>query len=121
MLSFRFLIYVTTRISVSPFAFLCGPAFSYSFVHVLTESAVLVSLNVDPVLSTAYPFILPPWIVQTYPLAIRNHKSPPLNGFLTGRVSNKSFFAIGVIRETGCVPLADQTFIHPGGCRRSAR
>jgi hypothetical protein len=35
-LSFHFLIYFTTWISVSPFAFVCTFTFSYSFVHVLT-------------------------------------------------------------------------------------
>ena len=60
MLSFRFLIYVTTRILVPPFAFLCSLAFTNSLFIVLTGSVVLASLNVDPVLYTAYPFILPP-------------------------------------------------------------
>ena len=59
MLSLRFLIYVTTRISVLPFAFLCGLTFSLLLSIVLTGSMALVSLNVDPVLYTSYPFILP--------------------------------------------------------------
>jgi len=58
----------------------------YSFSTVLTGSVAIVSLNVDPVLYTSYPFILPLWIAQTHILVIRNHIFPEsflLNGFLT--------------------------------------
>ena len=48
----------------------------YSFLIVLTGSVALVSLNVDPVLYTSYPFILPLWIAQTHILVIRNHMFP---------------------------------------------
>ena len=58
----------------------------YSFSTVLTGSVAIVSLNVDPVLYTSYPFILPLWIAQTHILVIRNHMFPEsflLNGSLT--------------------------------------
>ena len=60
MLLFPFFIYDTTWILVSPFAFLCGLALSYSLLIMLTGSAVLVSPNVDPgfFLHTNTPFIL---------------------------------------------------------------
>ena len=48
----------------------------YSFLIVLTGSVALVSLNVDPVLHTSYPFILPLWTAQTHILVIRNHMFP---------------------------------------------
>ena len=78
MLSFRFPIYVTTRILVPSSAFLCSLAFSLTPLFiVLTGSVVLASLNVDPVLFfTAYPFILPLWIAQTHVLVTRNHTFP---------------------------------------------
>jgi len=49
----------------------------YPLSIVLTGSVVLVSLNVDPVLYTAYPFILLLWIAQTHVLVICNHMFPP--------------------------------------------
>jgi len=57
----------------STFCFFVVSLFLYSLLIVLTGSVVLVSLNVDPVLYTAYPFILPLWIAQAHALVTCNH------------------------------------------------
>lgn len=91
----------------------------YSFLTVLTGSVALVSLNVDPVLYTSYPFILPLWIAQTHILVIRNHMFPEsflLNECLTAECvftihllhHVTTWVSVGALRRSD-VPEVDQT------------
>ena len=94
MLSFRFLIYDTTRILVFALCFSVWSRFLFlSFVRRVNRSAVLASLNVDPAFLT-HTLILSPGLRKRTPSLFLIICSPSLERCLGECVFNKPIFPI---------------------------